>query len=122
MVTGNQDLGQTGKWGAAVFRRCWSEHAPGGAGTAIVRPSVSRSVHLNPLRSTDLSRLLKLRVRFWYFPAWRSRSMMSVHRGEAEIICSFRVFRILTQLRHWRPNLLRCKNAASAAVDCKASG
>jgi hypothetical protein len=31
------------------------------------------------------------------FPTWRSCLMMSVHRGEAEIICSFRVFRILTQ-------------------------
>src|SRR5712664_3436049 len=30
------------------------------------------------------------------FPTWRSCLMMSVDRGEAEIICSFRVFRILT--------------------------
>jgi hypothetical protein len=27
---------------------------------------------------------------------WRSYLVMSVHRGEAEIICSFRVFRLLT--------------------------
>ena len=32
------------------------------------------------------------------FPTWRTCLMMSVHRGEAEIICSFRVFRILTHV------------------------
>jgi hypothetical protein len=37
---------------------------------------------------------------FGTFPTWRSCLMMSVDRGEAEIICSFRVFRILTQLGH----------------------
>src|SRR6266568_4839588 len=37
------------------------------------------------------------------FPTWRSCLKMSVDRGEAEIICSFRVFRILTQLRHSQP-------------------
>src|SRR5258706_12022722 len=36
---------------------------------------------------------------------------MSVHRGGAEIICSLRVFRILTQLRHW----LRSDSALSKA-------
>src|ERR1700737_3355610 len=33
------------------------------------------------------------------FPTWRSFLMMSVHRGEAEIIYSFRVFRILVESR-----------------------
>ena len=33
-------------------------------------------------------------------PTWRSCLMLSVDRGEAVIICSFRVFRILTQLGH----------------------
>src|SRR5712672_1460531 len=45
------------------------------------------------------------------FPTWRSCLMMSVDRGEAEIICSFRVFRILTQLGHvpqWGPGFCRC--------------
>src|SRR5258707_11801949 len=37
------------------------------------------------------------------FPTWRSCLMMSVHRGEAETICSFRVFRILTHTGHRRP-------------------
>jgi hypothetical protein len=32
--------------------------------------------------------------------------MMFVDRGEAEIICSFRVFRILTPLGHWSHWLL----------------
>src|SRR5258707_2243089 len=34
-----------------------------------------------------------------HFPTWRSYLVMS-GRGKAEIICSFRVFRILTQLGH----------------------
>src|SRR5258706_7062470 len=32
-----------------------------------------------------------------HFPTWRSYLAMSVHVGKAEIICSFRVFRILTR-------------------------
>src|SRR5258706_11047508 len=35
------------------------------------------------------------------FRTSRSCLVMSVHRGEAEIICSFRVFRILTHTGHW---------------------
>ena len=38
-----------------------------------------------------------LDVRCWHFSDMRSCLMMSVDRGEAEIICSFRVFRILAQ-------------------------
>ena len=36
------------------------------------------------------------------FRTSRSCLVMSVHRGEAEIICSFRVFRILTHSGHRR--------------------
>src|SRR5438552_11009427 len=35
------------------------------------------------------------------FRTWRLRLVMSVHRCQAEIICSLRVFRILTQSRLW---------------------
>src|SRR2546430_980937 len=35
------------------------------------------------------------------FRTWRLRLVMSVHRCQAEIICSLRVFRILTLNRRW---------------------
>jgi hypothetical protein len=47
-----------------------------------------------------VARCFRLTSESGTFPTWRSCLMMSVHGGEAEIICSFRVFRILTQGGH----------------------